>query len=243
MIPPYITIKDLHYRYPDGTPALNGIAMDVCEGEALAVIGGNGAGKSTLLLHLNATLAAAQGTVEVGGIAVSPDTAAQVRKLVGMVFQNPDDQLFMPTVFEDVAFGPRHMGLAADEVDARVRRALEQVGAWEVAHKPPHHLSGGEKRAVSIAGILAMDPAVVVMDEPGSALDPWARRNLIHLLDGLAHTRVIATHDLDLALDVCARSLILRNGEVAAFGDTETLLRDRDLLASCRLEQPWRLTI
>lgn len=238
---PFITIKDLHYRYPDGTAALKGVSVDIDEGEALAVIGGNGAGKSTLLLHLNGTLPPAGGTVEVGGIHVTPDSAAQVRRLVGMVFQNPDDQLFMPTVSEDVSFGPLHMGLEADETGERVRRALEQVGAWDVRDKPPHHLSGGEKRAVSIAGILAMDPVVLVMDEPGSALDPWARRNLIGLLNGLTYTRIIATHDLDLALDVCPRSLILRNGEVAACGDTRALLSDGELLASCRLEQPWRL--
>lgn len=238
---PIIKIRDLHYQYPDGTQALKGISLEIARGEAIAVIGGNGAGKSTLLMHLNGTLTPQKGRIGISGIEVTQDTLKQIRQKVGMVFQNPDDQLFMPTVSDDVAFGPINMGLSGEDVANRVQEALEEVNAWEIRNKAPHHLSGGEKRSVSIATILSMKPDILAMDEPASGLDPQSRRNLINLLNNFPHTKIIATHDLDMALDVCSRCVILKKGEIAAIGETATLFRDLELLKSCHLEQPYRM--
>lgn len=238
---PIIKIRDLHYQYPDGTQALKGISLEIARGDAIAVIGGNGAGKSTLLMHLNGTLTPQKGRIGISGIEVTQDTLKHIRQKVGMVFQNPDDQLFMPTVSDDVAFGPVNMGLSGEDVENRVQEALKEVDAWEIRNKAPHHLSGGEKRSVSIATILAMKPDILAMDEPASGLDPQSRRNLINLLNNFPHTKIIATHDLDMALDVCSRCIILKKGEIAAIGDTASLFRDQELLRSCHLEQPYRM--
>jgi cobalt/nickel transport system ATP-binding protein len=236
-----IEAQDLHHVYPDNTAAVRGVSFRITHGESVAIIGENGAGKSTLLLHLNGYLLPTQGVVRVGETPVTRDTLAMVRRTVGMVFQDPDDQLFMPTVFDDVAFGPLNVGLPEDEVRRRVMEALETVGMHHVKDRPPYKLSGGEKRAVSIATVLAMTPSVLVMDEPSSNLDPRSRRRLIQLLRSFTHTKIIATHDLDLALDVCERTILLHEGRVAADAPTADILRDEAILEPCALEKPLRL--
>jgi len=231
---------DLSFSYPDGTRALDGVSFRIEHGESVAIVGANGAGKSTLLQHLDGCLAPTVGTVRVGDSPISKATLAAVRRSVGMVFQDPDDQLFMPTVFDDVAFGPLNLGVPPQEVEARVQGALETVGAAHLRDRPPYRLSGGEKRAVAIATVLAMSPDVLVLDEPTASLDPRSRRQLIALLARFAHTKIIATHDLDLVLDLCRRTLVLEAGRVAADGRTEEILRDRALLERCGLELPLR---
>ena len=238
MSTPAVQVRNVTYAYPDGQTALRNVSFEVEQGECVAVIGGNGAGKSTLLLHLNGFLMAQCGSVHVGELLVTRESLVAVRRNVGMVFQNPDDQLFMATVYDDVAFGPTNMKLSVAEIEQRVRASLDTVGCTHLAARPPHRLSGGEKRSVAIAGILAMEPCVLVLDEPSDGLDPAARRNLIHLLRDFTHTRLIATHDLDLVLDVCSRVLVLRQGEVQADGPPESVFSNIELLQSCRLEQP-----
>jgi cobalt/nickel transport system ATP-binding protein len=236
-----VEIQDLHYTYPDGTPALRGISLRITHGESLAIIGANGAGKSTLLRHLNGCLIPEAGTIRVGGFPLTKKTLQQVRRTVGMVFQDPDDQLFMPLVRDDVAFGPLNLGLPPEEVEERVQQALATVGAAHLTSRPPYRLSAGEKRSVAIASVLSMDPSILVMDEPSSHLDPRARRQLIELLKSFRHTKIIATHDLDMALDLCSRTAVLRDGRVAADGPTLEILQDEALLEASRLEKPLRL--
>ena len=233
-----VEARDLRYAYPDGTPALCGVSFRIHHGESVAVVGANGAGKSTLLLQLNGLLEPASGEVRIGDVALSRHTRAQVHRTVGFVFQDPDDQLFMPTVFEDVAFGPLNLGLSEDEVRARVMAALETVGCLQLADRAPYHLSGGEKRAVAIAGVLAMTPSILVLDEPSAGLDPMARRRLIGLLGSFTHTRIIATHDLDLVLEVCSRVLVMHQGELRADGEPARIFSDTTLLSRCGLEPP-----
>ncbi len=230
--------RDLAYHYPDGTAALRGLSFAIHHGEAVALVGANGAGKSTLLKQLNGLLLPSRGEVRIGEIPVTRKTRTQIFRSVGYVFQDPDDQLFMATVYEDVAFGPLNMGLEAPEVERRVLAALATVGALHLAERAPYRLSGGEKRAVAIAGVLAMSPDLLVLDEPSDNLDPGARRRLIHLLQGFTHTRVIATHDLDLVLEVCSRVIVLRAGAIEADGTPESIFTDDDLLARCGLEPP-----
>lgn len=231
-----IEVIDLHYAYPDNTPALRGISFLATHGESVAIIGSNGAGKSTLLMHLNGSLVPASGEVRIGEIPVIPSTLTDIRKTVGMVFQNPDDQLFMPRVYDDVAFGPINLGLPPNEVEKRTLKALEDVCCLHLRDKAPYRLSGGEKRAVSIATVLSMTPDILVMDEPSSNLDPKSRRSLIYLLNQFTHTKIIATHDLPLVRDTCSRTIILHRGAIVADGTTEKLLNDKDLLESCDLE-------
>ena len=229
---------DLHYTYPDGTIGLQGVSFRISHGESVAIIGENGAGKSTLLLHLNGCLTATQGTLRIGDFPLNPKNLNAVRRSVGMVFQNPDDQLFMPTVFDDVAFGPLNFGLTKDEVEQIVFQVLETVGVRQLAKRPPYKLSQGEKRSVSIATVLAMSPDILVMDEPTSSLDPRSRRRLIELLKTFQHTKIIATHDLDLALELCERTIILHGGRVAVDGQTQKILQDEALLHANSLEKP-----
>jgi len=236
-----VAVKDLHFSYPDGTPALDGVTFTLHHGEAVGLVGGNGAGKSTLLLHLAGVLAPRSGEVRVGDWPVTPGTLREVRRSVGLVFQDPDDQLFMPTVEDDVAFGPRQLGLDEREVEARVQDALARVGAIHLRRRAPHRLSGGEKRAAAIAAVLAMAPSVLVLDEPSSNLDPAARRALIGQLRAFEHTKIVASHDLDLVLEVCQRTIVLAGGKVAADGPTAEVLSDDALLARARLERPLRL--
>lgn len=236
-----LATERLSYSYPDGTAALREVSFRIHHGEAVAVIGANGAGKSTLLLHLNGCLAPTGGAVRVGDYPVNKATLAEIRRTVGMIFQNPDDQLFMATVFDDVAFGPLNLGFPPDEVTARVEAALTAVDALHLRGKPPHRLSGGEKRRVAIAGVMAMTPDILVLDEPTTGLDPFARRQLIGLLGSFSHTRVIATHDLDLVMELCSRAIVLHEGAVAADGPTGAIFRDAELLRRCRLEAPGAL--
>jgi cobalt/nickel transport system ATP-binding protein len=233
-----VETRDLAYAYPDGTPALRSVTCRFHHGEAVGVVGANGAGKSTLLLHLNGLLLPQAGEVRIGDLPVTASTRAQIHRTVGFVFQDADDQLFMPTVEEDVAFGPLNMGLPADEVRTRVEAALQTVGAAHLAARAPYRLSGGEKRAVAIAGVLAMSPDVLVLDEPSAGLDPAARRRLIALLRSFMHTKIIATHDLDLVLDVCTRVLVLHEGRVQADGAPGEIFGDAELLRRCHLEPP-----
>lgn len=233
-----IDVEDLSFSYPDGTRALRGVSLAVSHGESIALVGTNGAGKSTLLQHLVGLHHPQAGTVEIGEVPVTNETLADVRKSVGMVFQNADDQLFMPTVADDVAFGPMNLGLPADVIEERVAAALSTVGALALRDRPPYRLSGGEKRAVAIATVLAMNPSVLVMDEPSSNLDPKARRRLIGLLATFRHTKLIATHDLELALELCERTVVMREGLVAADGPTREVFADARLLDECGLEQP-----
>ena len=236
-----VVFQDVSYRYPGGIEALQGVSMTIHHGEAVALVGGNGAGKSTLLLHLVGALLPSSGQVRVGDVPVVPATLPTVRRTVGLVFQDPDDQLFMPTVGEDVAFGPARMDLPPEDVEARVRDALERVGIAHLRERAPFRMSFGEKRLAALAAVLSMSPAILALDEPSANLDPLARRRLIGLLKSFDHTRIIATHDLDLALEVCSRVVVLGSGRVLADGPTEQILRDDALLARASLERPLRL--
>lgn len=236
-----IEVCDLCFSYPDGTEALKGISFRIMHGGSVAIVGANGAGKSTLLMHLNGYLMPTRGEVRIGETPLTRKTAAVARRAVGMVFQDPDDQLFMPTVFEDVAFGPLNAGLPSDEVERRVVKALERVGMAHLKGRPPYRLSAGEKRAVSIATVLAMAPDLLVMDEPSANLDPRGRRRLIELLKSFEHTKIIATHDLELVLETCARVIMLDGGKVVADGATCTMLNDGNLMAAHGLERPYSL--
>ena len=236
-----VEARGLSYVYEDGTPALRDVNFRITHGEAVAIVGANGAGKSTLLMHLNGHLLPTQGEVRIGDTPVTRATVAAVRRTVGFVFQDADDQLFMPTVRDDVAFGPRNQALPEAEVERRVQDALESMGVWQVRDKPPFRISGGEKKRVAIAGVLAMSPDVLVMDEPTSGLDPQARRQLLRLLAGFSHTRIFTTHDLDMVLELCTRTIVLCDGAVMADGPTRQVLSDDALLERCRLERPYSM--
>lgn len=236
-----VEVKDLNYTYPDDTPALNGVSFRITHGESVAIIGANGAGKSTLLLHLNGYLAPTEGMVRIGDFPLTKETIEDVRRTVGMIFQDPDDQLFMPTVFDDVAFGPLNLGLPPDEIEDRVEDALKRVNSLHLKNRRPFRLSGGEKRAVAIATVLAMAPDILVMDEPSTGLDPKSRRQLINLLKSFYHTKIIATHDLDLVLDLCERAIVLHNGQIMADGPTAEIFQNNELLHRSHLEKPLRM--
>jgi len=236
-----VSFDEVFYSYPDGQPALRGVSFTIRHGESVGLVGANGAGKSTLLLHLPGVILADRGQVRVGDIPVTRATLALVRRSVGLVFQDPDDQLFMPTVGEDIAFGPANLGLPPEDVEARVVEALDRVGAAHLRERPPYRLSGGERRVAAIAAVLSMSPDVLILDEPSANLDPLARRRLIKLLRSFEHTKIVATHDLDLVLDVCQRTLVLLEGRVLADGPTEAILSDDLLLERARLERPLRL--
>jgi len=236
-----VEVRDLCFAYPDGTEALKGVSFHIAHGGAVALIGANGAGKSTLLLHLNGYLKPTRGDVRIGDTILTPQNTAAARRAVGMVFQDPDDQLFMPTVFEDVAFGPLNAGLSPAEVDQRATAALERVGMNHLKGRAPYRLSAGEKRAVSIATVLAMAPDVLVMDEPSSNLDPRGRRRLIEMLCSFEHTKIIATHDLELVVEVCSHVIVMDGGKIVAEGPTATLLNDETLMLAHGLERPHSL--
>lgn len=239
MSTPVIDLHGLHHVYPDGHRALDGVDLHIHPGERVALLGPNGAGKTTLVLHLNGILAPTSGSVSVSGLPVERDHLLEVRRRVGVVFQDPDDQLFMTTVAQDVAFGPRNLGLSADEVDARVEEALTAVGMLDVADRPPHHLSFGQKRRVAVATVLAMRPEILVLDEPSSNLDPASRRELAEIVDGLGITVLMVTHDLPYALQLCERSVVLSEGRVVADAATREVLSDGELMAAHRLELPY----
>lgn len=236
-----VELKDVTYTYPDQTEALRGLSVRITHGESVAIVGANGSGKTTLLSHLIGVLFPTSGSINIGGYPVTKKTLPHVRRAVGMVFQNSDDQLFMPTVYDDVAFGPLNLGLPPEEVDARVIASLTTVGALHLKDRTPYRLSGGQKRSVAIATVLAMDPCILVMDEPTAGLDPAARRQLINLLKTFEHTKIIATHDLDLVLDLCARTVVLSSGTVIADGPTLDIFNNEELLHKAHLEKPFRM--
>ncbi|MDL9977718.1 energy-coupling factor ABC transporter ATP-binding protein [Microbacterium sp. ASV49] len=238
-MPAGISIQGLRYAYPDGTPVLDGVDLEVAPGERVAVLGRNGAGKTTLMLHLNGVLMASAGSVRIDGTEISRATVRDIRRRVGLVFQDPDDQLFMPTVAEDVAFGPSNFGSTGEELEARVSAALTAVGLEDRGASSPQRLSLGQRRRAAIATILSMDVDVVVLDEPTSNLDPTARRELSGTLAGLDSTIVVVTHDLPYALELCPRSVILDGGRVVADGATRDLLADAELMRRHGLELPW----
>jgi len=232
-----VDVRALEYRYPDGQQALRGVDLHVTHGERVALLGPNGAGKTTLMLHLNGLMRGA-GSVEVAGLAVGRDSLHELRMRVGLVFQDPDDQLFMPTVEEDVAFGPLNMGLDRDAVAERVDEALAAVRMRHVAGRAPYQLSMGERRRVAIATALAMRPAVLVLDEPSANLDPRARRELLEVLARIDRTMLVTTHDLPLAAELCERAVILAAGRVVGDGPCDEILADAELLAAHDLELP-----
>ncbi|MFI6476399.1 energy-coupling factor ABC transporter ATP-binding protein [Nonomuraea sp. NPDC050663] len=238
-----LEVSQLAYAYPDGTQALFGVDLSIDRGERVALLGPNGAGKTTLVMHLNGILTPGHGTVRVAGVPVVRDRLKEVRQRVGLVFQDPDDQLFMPTVRDDVAFGPANMGVRGEELERVVKEALDRVGMLEAIDRPPHHLSFGQRRRVAVATVLAMEPEILVLDEPSSNLDPAARRELAEILRSLEVTVLMVTHDLPYALELCERSLILSGGVIAADGPTRELLADADLLAAHRLELPYGFAI
>jgi cobalt/nickel transport system ATP-binding protein len=240
---PALQVSGLAFAYPDGHQALFGVDLTIRRGERVALLGPNGAGKTTLVLHLNGILAAGAGSVAVGGLPVMKENLREVRRRVGIVFQDPDDQLFLPTVAEDVAFGPANFGVTGDALRARVDAALAAVGMAEHRDRSPQHLSGGQRRRVALATVLACDPEILVLDEPSTNLDPVARRELAEVLLALEPTMLMVTHDLPYALQLCPRSVVLDDGVIVADGPTRELLADADLLRRHRLELPYGFSL
>jgi cobalt transport protein ATP-binding subunit len=232
-----IAVRNLHFSYHDHHAALKGVSFELCEGDKVALVGPNGAGKSTLMLHLNGILTG-QGDVVVGNARLTRDNLPAIRAMVGLVFQNPDDQLFSPTVFEDVAFGPLHMGLSRDEVTARVESALNAVRMSNYRDRLSHHLSVGEKKRIAIATVLSMNPQILVLDEPSAGLDPRARRTLINLLRELPITMLVSTHDMKLVEELFPRTIVMDEGLIVADGMTKEILADVKLLEAHGLEKP-----
>jgi len=236
--PPAVEAAGLRFSYPDGTEVLRGVDFVVEQGESVAIIGPNGAGKSTLLLHLNGILRGT-GDLRILGLPLEAKNLREIRRRVGVVFQDPEDQLFLTSVAQDVAFGPANMGLDRDEIETRVREALAAVGMQGFEDRPAHHLSFGQKKRVATATVLAMRPEVLVLDEPSSNLDPKARRHLIDILQDLPVTKIIVTHDLPVAYELCESALILSEGRIVADGPIEAILLDDMLLAAHNLELPY----
>ena len=238
---PAIEVQNLRFRYADGKEALRGVSFSVAAGECVGLIGPNGAGKSTVLLHLNGILPEridGSSSVLVGGEPIREENLATIRRTVGLLFRDPDDQLFCPTVFEDVAFGPQQQGISDTEVRSVVAEALREVGLSGFEKRSPHHLSSGEKQRVCLAGVLACKPSVLALDEPTTDLDPRARRGLIRLLKTIPAARIIATHDLELVVELCPRTIVLDEGLVVVDGPTEQVLSDEPLMLAHGLERP-----
>jgi cobalt transport protein ATP-binding subunit len=234
----WVDLEHVHYSYPDGFEALRGISLRIARGEKVALVGPNGAGKSTLMLHLNGINLPSHGTVRIGGMAVERSTLGKVRAEVGLVFQDPDDQLFSPTVFEDVAFGPLHMGIPVEEIHDRVERALAAVGMTGSERRMPHRLSLGQRKRVALATVLTMDPSVLVFDEPSAGLDPRGRRELIALLSSLEQTLLVSTHDMRLVEEIFPRMVVMDGGLIVADRATSEILADDELLLAHGLERP-----
>lgn len=234
-----VIMNNVYFSYPDGNNAINGVSFEINHGESVALVGANGAGKSTMLLSLVGILFPQKGEIRIGDLPLTKKTIPIIRQKIGFTLQNADDQLFNASVYDDVAFGPRNYKLSEEEVKRRVEKALDTVGASHLKQRPPYKLSGGEKRLVSIASVLSMEPDILLMDEPSSALDPKSRRRLINLLNEFKHTKIITTHDLDMVLDVCERTIVIGNGQVIADGKTIEILNDQELLDKCGLEKPF----
>ena len=235
----YLNVDNLSFEYPDGFKALENINLSLSKGERLAVLGPNGAGKTTLILHLNGILGDLNGQITLNNKDFSEENISKIRKSVGLVFQDPDDQLFMPTVLEDVMFGPKNFGFSDELVEKNSINALEQVKMLQFKDKPPHHLSFGQKRKVAIASVLASEPELLVLDEPSSNLDPASRRELIDILKNLDVSIILVTHDLPMALEICNRSVILNNGKITADDDTYKILKNKKIMSDNRLELPF----
>ncbi len=235
----YLKINNLSYTYPDGHKALKDINFSIDQGESICVLGPNGAGKTTLILHLNGILGDLTGEIEVDGLKYTPENIGEIRKTVGVVFQDPDDQLFMPTVLEDVMFGPKNFGYTNEEAEKNAVEALKMVGMDDSQDRAPHHLSFGQKRKVAIATVLASKPKLLVLDEPASNLDPASRRDLIEILINLDISIILVTHDLPMALEICERSLILNEGTIKKDSLTKAILQNEQLMKENRLELPY----
>jgi cobalt/nickel transport system ATP-binding protein len=239
MSDPALEVRELAFAYPDGSQALYGVDLTIGRAERVALLGPNGAGKTTLVMHLNGIHATQHGSVAVGGLPVVKEHLREIRRRVGIVFQDPDDQLFMPTVREDVAFGPANLGMKGAELEERVHEALEAVGMEDFADRAPHHLSFGQRRRVSVATVLAMEPEILVLDEPSSNLDPAGRRELADILRSLEITMLMVTHDLPYALELCPRALVMNRGVIVGDGPTVEILSDDELMRANRLELPY----
>lgn len=236
-----LEVEDLHYRYPDGTVALRGINIIIEKGQSVGLVGPNGAGKSTLMLHLNGLLPEQikdKQPIRIFGQQIAPTNLPEIRRKVGLLFQDANDQLFCPTVYEDVAFGPRQELANEQDIAERVQTAIKRVGLEGLESRPPHHLSGGQKRRACLAGVLACEPEILVLDEPSADLDPRGRRELKELLASLKLTRIIATHDLELVVEICDMVIVMDNGLVASVGDPKTILADAALMDKHGLEVP-----
>ena len=236
-----IDFVNICYTYPDGTNAVDNISFSVNHGESVGILGGNGAGKSTLLMLLMGLIFPKKGQIYVGDILLHNKTLNLIRQRIGMIFQNSDDQLFTTSVYEDVAFGPRNMGLTNEEVEKRVEEALIKVGILHLKDRPPYRLSGGEKRAAAIASVISMKPDVLVMDEPSTGLDPKSRKRLINLMNDFEHTKIITSHDMEMILETCHRVILINNGKVAADGPALEIFADEKTLDICGLEKPYSL--
>lgn len=239
MTHPAVQVEGVRFSYPDGHEALRGVDLRVEHGQRVAMLGPNGAGKTTLALQLNGIHRPDAGSIRIGGLAVEERNLPDIRRRVGLVFQDADDQLFMSSVREDVAFGPANLGVRGDELDRQVATALAAVGAASLVDRAPHHLSGGERRRVALATVLVMRPDILVLDEPTSGLDPAGRRELVGVLQQVAVSQLVITHDLPFALELCERAVIVSGGRVVADGATSDLLADEDLLHAHRLELPF----
>ncbi len=236
---PHIEVTHLTFQYPDGQPALNDISFSIAPYERAALVGANGSGKSTLLLHLNGILRAKSGSISICGLPLTDKSIPQIRAWIGLVFQNPDDQLFSPHVYDDVAFAARYRNLPEDEIKGRVLRALEAVGMQGYESRVSHHLSVGEKKRIALATVLTMETHILVLDEPSAGLDPRARRELIHLLKNFPQqTMIISTHDMRLAAELCQRAIVLDKGQIDADGPAQDILYDRELMENHGLETP-----
>ena len=235
----YLKINNLSYAYPDGHKALKGIDFSINQGESIAILGPNGAGKTTLILHLNGILGELKGEIKVDGLEYSSENIGKIRKTVGVVFQDPDDQLFMRTVIEDVMFGPKNFGYSNEESETNAVEALKMVGMENFQDRAPHHLSFGQKRKVAIATVLASKPKLLVLDEPASNLDPASRRDLIDILIKLDISIILVTHDLPMALEICERSLVLNEGIIKEDSLTKDILQNKQLMKENRLELPY----
>ncbi|MDA7850540.1 energy-coupling factor ABC transporter ATP-binding protein [Acidimicrobiaceae bacterium] len=235
----YLEITNLTYEYPDGYKALNEISFNLEEGDSLGILGPNGAGKTTLILHLNGILGEMDGSIKLNNLEFVEDNLAEIRKTVGVVFQDPDDQLFMPTVLEDVMFGPKNFGFSEEASRENAEEALKMVGMNDYQEKAPHHLSFGQKRKVAIASVLASKPQLLVLDEPSSNLDPSSRRELIDILLSLDISIVLVTHDLPMALEICPKSIVVNSGLITENGKTKDLLTNNKVMKENRLELPY----